>query len=205
MLRRFLCAVGCFALLGCANNQNVYDANYQAYVAAQREVALARAGGTQVLKLEAKQGETITLGGVQSLVVTLPNLESGGMSGLQQRVDSPSEAYRWASLFMPVIGSLGSIWLGGEAAKGLVTATGATNSAIAANGFSSLTSVSSNSMQGFTNLGGQAIQGSTSLGLTGLEGVKSLGVSGLSEVSSVANTGLNRSRCVIVGGVFTCS
>lgn len=199
-----LAALVAVGLVGCAGQGVQYDVNYQAYVAAQRDIAVANAGGTQVLQIVAKKGETITFGGVESLTLTLPSIMGSGGNQIQPRVETTSEALRWASLVMPIVGSLGSIWLGGEAARGLVTATGATNTAIASQGFNAVSSMSNASIQSLSAMGVAGVNGVTQVSGAGLNAAQTLGVTGNASLTGVTQSIVSKPRCTTQGGVTRC-
>jgi hypothetical protein len=158
------------ALAGCASS-----GDYQSYLAAQQQ---ANAAYTQkpILLMEGYDGQPIT--GLKRIEVNLP----GQAPVIQQAKDN--EWARVVSQGLGVFGTIGGIWAGGEAAKGLAGAVGSA----ANHGYEFVQSPQPN-----LTIGGSGVIGSGSYNYNAVSGS---GVIGSGTLNSVGATGA-------AGGTYT--
>lgn len=108
-----------FLIVGCASNK--VDPNYQAYLKAQEAQVSVHKQEIQILRIKAKEGQQITLGGVEEFTVSMP---APAAAPVQQAVQQPSQ---WAGVLSQGLGVAGTV-LGikyvGQAAVNLSNSVG---------------------------------------------------------------------------------
>ena len=105
---------------GCATTSKI-DPNYKAYLDAQQANSAVHKQEIQLVRIKAKEGQTITLGGVDEFTVSMPAPAS---APVQQQVQQPSQ---WAGVVgqgLSVVGTVLGIKYAGQAAVNLSNSVG---------------------------------------------------------------------------------
>jgi hypothetical protein len=123
MLTRLFISVFCLSLLSACStvNKEKQDADYVAYLSAQREHASAHKQEVQLVRIVAQPGATITMSGVSEFSVFMP---AAPIAMPQQKINQPSELVQVIDRVMPIVGVIGGVLAGGYASKALATAVG---------------------------------------------------------------------------------